>query len=172
MPEPYERMEAMADEWYLFKDQQRMGPFSWQQLLEKAKSGAIEPTDQVWSEDTGGWIPGSEVEGLFQTPPPPPPPPESGFKQEVPPDLPTPAAVEAAAEQMSKRARPLSVGQYFLVLLLSAIPVVNVVLLLIWSFGSKTGKAKKNLARAILIWLLIVAVVSVGVYLAWLFGVI
>lgn len=161
----------MADEWYVFKDQKRAGPFSREQLQEKASSGEIKPTDQVWSEDTGGWIPGSEVEGLFQKPPPPPPP-EPGYKQEVPPDLPTPEAVEAAAEQMSKRRRPLSVGQYFLMLLLSAIPVVNVVLLLIWSFGSKAGKAKKNLARAILIWLLVVAVVSVGIYLAWLFGLI
>jgi hypothetical protein len=161
----------MADEWYVFKDQQRIGPFSRQQLQEKASCGEIKPTDQVWSEDTGGWILGSDVKGLFQTPPPPPPP-ESTLEQEIPPDLPTPEAVEAAAKQMSRPERSLSVGKCFLMLLLSAVPIVNVVLLLIWSFGSKTGKAKKNLARALLIWLLIVAVASVGIYLAWLFGVI
>jgi len=65
---------------------------------------------------------------------------------------------------------PLSVWQYFFILLVALIPVVNLVFLLKWSFGRSTGPARKNVSRALLLWLLLTAAVCGGVYLAWYVG--
>ena len=65
---------------------------------------------------------------------------------------------------------PLSVWQYFFILLVALIPVVNLVFLLKWSFGRSTGPARKNVSRALLLWLLLIAAVCGGVYLAWYIG--
>ncbi len=166
----------MADDWYVYKEQQRRGPFTREQLQEQALAGDIQPEDRVWSEATSGWVPGKGVEGLFpqkDSPPPPAPPPPD------PPDVPVPAEVPKARVEPASPAPPpavptpegkaLTVGQYFLFLLLCAIPVVNLVLLLVWSFGSRTCPARKNLARAILVLGLIAGVVSLAVYMVWLF---
>ncbi len=49
---------------------------------------------------------------------------------------------------------PLSVGQYVGMFLLMLIPIVNLILLLVWGFGS-TNQNRKNFARAALIMALI-----------------
>lgn len=46
---------------------------------------------------------------------------------------------------------PLSVGQYLLMFLLFCIPIVNIILLFMWGFGSNVNLNKKNYARAALI---------------------
>jgi heme/copper-type cytochrome/quinol oxidase subunit 2 len=51
-------------------------------------------------------------------------------------------------------------------ILLSAIPVVNLVMLFLWAFGSSTNPSKANWAKATLIWMVI------GIVLAILFVVI
>jgi len=45
-----------------------------------------------------------------------------------------------------------SVGQWMLTLLIMFIPLVNIVALLIWAFGSSTHPEKANWAKATLIW--------------------
>lgn len=45
----------------------------------------------------------------------------------------------------------LSVGQYIGMLLLLWVPILNIILLFMWSFGSSVNPNKKNFARAILI---------------------
>lgn len=45
-----------------------------------------------------------------------------------------------------------SVGQWMLTLLIMFIPLVNIVALLIWAFGSSTHPEKSNWAKATLIW--------------------
>ena len=52
----------------------------------------------------------------------------------------------------------LSVKQYMVMLLLLCIPIVNFILLLMWSFGSSAGPSKKNFARAMLIFTVIMVV--------------
>ncbi|MGI6033942.1 MAG: DUF3862 domain-containing protein [Coriobacteriales bacterium] len=54
----------------------------------------------------------------------------------------------------------LTMGHWMLVLLLMAIPIVNIVMLFIWGFGAKAAPAKKNWARAQLIWMAIWIAVS------------
>ena len=50
-------------------------------------------------------------------------------------------------------AEPLSVGQYIVMLLLLCIPILNIILIFVWSFSSGRNLNKKNLARAFLIFL-------------------
>lgn len=58
-------------------------------------------------------------------------------------------------------AAPLSVGQFFLMDLVSMIPLLNIVLLLIWSFADNVNPNRRNLARARLIWVAIGIVCSI-----------
>lgn len=61
----------------------------------------------------------------------------------------------------SQRDRPLSTSEFFAIMLLLGIPVLNLILLLLWAFGSGTNLNKRNLSRAMLIFTLIIAVVWV-----------
>lgn len=50
---------------------------------------------------------------------------------------------------------PVSVGNWMLTYLLMCIPIVNLILLFVWAFGSNTPVSKANWAKASLIWMLI-----------------
>lgn len=62
---------------------------------------------------------------------------------------------------------PLRVGQFIGMFLLQYLPLVNIILLFVWAFGSSVNRNKKNIARAALIiaaaavvlWLLIGGIV-------------
>ena len=69
----------MKQEWYVYRDEQQEGPYIWEQLWELARSGALQPTDHVWTEGMGDWTLVGQVPGLAGIPasavvPPPPPP--------------------------------------------------------------------------------------------------
>ncbi|MDY0342072.1 MAG: hypothetical protein RBR28_00770 [Lentimicrobium sp.] len=49
----------------------------------------------------------------------------------------------------------ISIGDWMITLLISAIPIVNIIMLFVWAFGSNTNPNKSNWAKAALIWLLI-----------------
>ena len=51
--------------------------------------------------------------------------------------------------------RPMSVGNWFVTILIMAIPVVGLIMLFVWAFGDMAPKNKRNWARAQLIWMLI-----------------
>ncbi|WKY46921.1 zinc-ribbon domain-containing protein [Eubacteriaceae bacterium ES3] len=55
----------------------------------------------------------------------------------------------------------LSMGQYLIMFLLTAVPIVGIVMLFVWGFGSQSGPNKKNFARAYLIMMLIGIVLSI-----------
>ena len=59
--------------------------------------------------------------------------------------------------------RPMSVGNWFLTLLILGIPLVNVVMYLVWAFLPAGNVNRRNYCRAVLLWIL------VGVVLAILF---
>lgn len=50
---------------------------------------------------------------------------------------------------------PVSVGNWMLTLLLTFIPLVNIVMMLIWAFSSSTPPSKANWAKAALLWMVI-----------------
>lgn len=54
----------------------------------------------------------------------------------------------------------VSVGDWVLTILITAIPIVGFVMLFIWAFGGNAPKSKENWAKATLIWFLIV----IGLY--------
>ena len=59
---------------------------------------------------------------------------------------------------------PLRVGQYIGMILLMFVPILSVILLFMWSFGSSVNLNKKNYARAMLI------VSAIGIVLSVVFG--
>jgi GYF domain 2/TPR repeat len=54
----------MSDNWYFAKGQDRVGPFSFDQLRQLVASGSIGPKDTVWNEGGAKWVPVNMVPGL------------------------------------------------------------------------------------------------------------
>lgn len=50
---------------------------------------------------------------------------------------------------------PVTIADWLITLLVLFIPIVNVIMLLIWSFKKSTHRSKANFSKAVLIWLLI-----------------
>lgn len=63
-------------DWYYARGGQRVGPLSFESLLELARNGAFAASDLVWHATLPAWTPASEVPGLsevsFPAPKPPP----------------------------------------------------------------------------------------------------
>ncbi len=55
----------------------------------------------------------------------------------------------------------IKTADWIVTILILAIPLVNLIMLFIWAFGSNTNPNKANFAKAALIWLAIGLVVSV-----------
>lgn len=73
---------------------------------------------------------------------------------------------------ISKTVSEMSVGEWLISMLIMIIPIVNIVMLFIWGFGSPDPR--RNYARASLIWMAIcigVAVLFYGVVIALFFTV-
>ncbi len=56
---------------------------------------------------------------------------------------------------------PMKIKNWIPVFILSAVPVVNLIMLLVWSFSSRTNKSKQSFARLCLICTLILVVLAV-----------
>ncbi len=55
----------MSQEWYYAKGDQKQGPITPEQLKALAKSGALKPTNLVWTEGMKDWTQAGSVKGLF-----------------------------------------------------------------------------------------------------------
>lgn len=89
-----------------------------------------------------------------QVPVQPSPPPQAYGTQVQMPSLPPQPPVhhpQPGAYSPQPAAGIMSVGQYLGMFLLQMIPLVNIILLFVWSFDSSVNPNKKNLARALLI---------------------
>ena len=53
------------------------------------------------------------------------------------------------------RSEPLSVGDFAIIMIISAIPLVNLIMLLVWAFGSDVNVNRQNYARASLLLMVI-----------------
>lgn len=60
--------------------------------------------------------------------------------------------------------KPMSFGDWIKTLLLLIIPIVNIILLFIWAFGSKANLSKKNFSRAYLLLMAIGIVLYIIVF--------
>lgn len=55
----------------------------------------------------------------------------------------------------------IKTSDWFLTILISAIPLVGLIMLFVWSFGSGYNPNKANWAKATLIWVLIVIIIYI-----------
>ena len=62
--------------------------------------------------------------------------------------------------QSSSTSNDVSFGEWFLTIFLAAIPLVGIILLFVWAFGSTTHPSKANWAKASLAW----AVIAIVLY--------
>ena len=56
--------------------------------------------------------------------------------------------------------QPLSVGDWFIVILITSIPLVGIIMLLVWAFSSNTNVNKANWAKATLLWMVLWGVLA------------
>lgn len=59
------------------------------------------------------------------------------------------------------RTKPMTVGNWFVTMLLSFIPVVNIICFIVWAVSGSTNKNKQNWARAMWIWAAISVVIGI-----------
>lgn len=76
--------------------------------------------------------------------------------------------MEIIDEQKGRYNQEVSTADWFLTILITAIPIVGFVMLFVWAFGSNTRPSKANWAKATLLWLL-VGIVIYG-FIAAIFG--
>ncbi len=68
---------------------------------------------------------------------------------------------------------PVKTGDWFLTILISAIPLVGLIMLFVWGFGSGTNPNKANWAKATLLWYLVgivLAIIIIVVFGALIFS--
>ncbi|MCD6321655.1 MAG: zinc-ribbon domain-containing protein [Clostridiales bacterium] len=58
--------------------------------------------------------------------------------------------------------KPLSIGSYIGIIILMAIPIINLIMLLVWSFSDTVNLNKKHYAIAVLIMILVSILITVG----------
>jgi uncharacterized membrane protein YdjX (TVP38/TMEM64 family) len=58
----------------------------------------------------------------------------------------------------------MSIQDWIITILITSIPVVNIIMLFVWAFGSDTNENKKNWAKATLIWLAIMFVLYMIIF--------
>ena len=64
----------MAKQWYLYQDNQRIGPLSWEELYQRAVFQSLKGDDLVWHQEMTEWTRVDTVPGLLPGDPLPPPP--------------------------------------------------------------------------------------------------
>ncbi len=105
------------------------------------------------------------VETEPQVAPTPEPTPPQKAQQVPPPPKSTPVVNTTQNTQYNNRdnlIKPLSIGAYIGTFIILAIPILNLIMLLVWSFSDTVNLNKKHLAIAILILILISIVLSIG----------
>jgi hypothetical protein len=65
------------------------------------------------------------------------------------------------AQLAERESVPVSLGDWFVTLLILWIPLVGLIMLFVWGFSDGTHPSKRNFCRAYLIWMLIGTVVFV-----------
>lgn len=61
-------------------------------------------------------------------------------------------------------AEVIKTGEWILTFLITAIPIVGLVMLVIWAFGSNTNPNKSNWAKATLLWVAIIITLYILVF--------
>jgi heme/copper-type cytochrome/quinol oxidase subunit 2 len=59
---------------------------------------------------------------------------------------------------------PVGLGDWFVTILVAGIPLVGIIMLFIWAFGSSANPSKANWAKAMLLWTLVGIVIAVIIF--------
>ncbi|MDY0103523.1 MAG: hypothetical protein RBS07_11330 [Lentimicrobium sp.] len=62
---------------------------------------------------------------------------------------------EIDKDQKTEHIPPVSIADWLITLFILIIPLINLVMLLFWSFRKSTHRSKSNFSKAILIWITI-----------------
>ena len=90
-------------------------------------------------------------------------------REDVPPEPTKAAPKDKKAAQEKEKSTVISLGEWMWSLLLTFIPVVNLIVLIIWSVTEETNPSKKNFARArliyagigIVMWILVIILIII-----------
>jgi len=109
------RISLLMNEWYYARGGKQNGPLGFEQLVEIARGGGLDPLkDLVWNSTFKDWLPAGQVPGIFATPTNPPPPVANPGNPYATPDsswtavAPIPAAV--ALGEIEPGSEPIDVG--------------------------------------------------------------
>ena len=74
----------------------------------------------------------------------------------------SPETIKDISQPMSKDiSQPMSISDWLITYLIMIVPIVNIVMLFIWGFGSNTNLSKASWAKASLLWFCIITVIYV-----------
>tara|TARA_B110000114_G_C14896538_1_gene318918 strand:- start:256 stop:474 length:219 start_codon:yes stop_codon:yes gene_type:complete len=62
----------------------------------------------------------------------------------------------------------MSVGDWVITMIIASIPLIGIIMLFVWAFGSDTNLSKKNWAKAILIFFGIIIVIYILILVLFL----
>lgn len=68
-------------------------------------------------------------------------------------------------ENQSTNNDVISTGSWFVTILITAIPLIGIIMLFVWGFSDATNPNKKNWARAALIWVAIAIVINILMFI-------
>lgn len=64
-------------------------------------------------------------------------------------------------DQLTGNYKPMTIGEWMVTILISALPLIGIIMLFVWAFGDGAHPSKKSWAAATLIWIAIVIVLSI-----------
>jgi len=67
-------------------------------------------------------------------------------------------------EDFNQNAPVVKTSDWFLTILIAGIPLVGLIMLLVWAFGSENNANKSNWAKATLLWALISIVIGTFIF--------
>lgn len=145
----------MSKQWFVGRDQKQLGPYSWEELVDKAKAGEVGKSDLVWSEGLENWIAAEKVEGLFtfsaEAPPPipskyntPPPPPSNDTGMQVSKEA-APYAGNDSSRGLPKKKSGLKIA---LIVIASLIALVVILFVVIFASVRSTLRSSEVYAQA------------------------
>lgn len=63
-------------------------------------------------------------------------------------------------ELEQQRQEVISTKDWVLTILITSIPILNIIMLFVWAFGGGTAKSKSNWAKATLIWMIVAMILA------------
>ena len=57
----------LKTDWFVYRDNEKWGPFLWSQICEMTQNGQIDSSDRLWHSQHPNYVIAGQVEGLFKT---------------------------------------------------------------------------------------------------------